>query len=47
MQIAGEGNTPVMQAIAYDAAGNTTVTSSGVTGSLLSLVYSDREVEAA
>ena len=43
VQIAGEGNTPVVQAISYDAAGNTTVTSSGsTTGSLLSLVYSDR-----
>jgi len=43
LQIAGEGNTPVVQAISYDAAGNTTVTTTGSTsGSLLSLIYSDR-----
>jgi RHS repeat-associated protein len=43
VQIAGEGNTPITQPVSYDAAGNTTVTTSGSTStSPLNFIYSDR-----
>ena len=43
MQIPGEGNTPITQAISYDAAGNTISTTSGSSStSPLSLSYSAR-----
>ena len=43
VQIAGEGNTPITQPVSYDAAGNTTSTTSGSTStSPLGFTYSDR-----